>query len=135
MVSTRSVLREQCIAALGVNIDHVATVREARKTNEPDPFGPLRLAELGGADDYCPSPRRPPAHSRAATSVCWSKWLPCHIDLELACADDVLTIACEHARFTLVPERREEVTTEGGLDVVGGRKPKLSVDSRTQALS
>lgn len=108
---------------LGVNIDHVATVREARKTNEPDPVWAATLAELGGADAITIHLREDRRHIQERDLRVLKESVAVPINLELACADDVLTIACETTpqQATLVPERREEVTTEGGLDVVGSR--------------
>src|SRR5687768_11091897 len=109
---------------LGVNIDHVATVREARKTNEPDPVWAATLAELGGADEITIHLREDRRHIQERDLRVLSESVAVPINLELACADDVLAIACDSTPYqaTLVPERREEVTTEGGLDVVGSRE-------------
>lgn len=108
---------------LGVNIDHVATVREARKTNEPDPVWAATLAELGGADAITIHLREDRRHIQERDLRILLESVAVPINLELACATDVLSIACDatphHA--TLVPERREEVTTEGGLDVAGSK--------------
>ena len=111
------------MAVLGVNIDHVATVREARKTNEPDPVWAATLAELGGADAITIHLREDRRHIQERDLRVLMESVAVPINLELACADDVLAIACETRphQATLVPERREEVTTEGGLDVVGSR--------------
>jgi pyridoxine 5-phosphate synthase len=111
------------MAILGVNIDHVATVREARKTNEPDPVWAATLAELGGADAITIHLREDRRHIQERDLRVLKESVAVPINLELACADDVLTIACQTTphQATLVPERREEVTTEGGLDVVGAR--------------
>jgi pyridoxine 5-phosphate synthase len=108
---------------LGVNIDHVATVREARKTNEPDPVWAATLAELGGADAITVHLREDRRHIQDRDLRVLAESVAVPINLELACAEDVLRIACEVTPFqaTLVPERREEVTTEGGLDVVGAK--------------
>src|SRR5262245_51667192 len=112
------------LAVLGVNIDHVATVREARKTNEPDPVWAATLAELGGADAITVHLREDRRHIQERDLRVLIESVAVPINLELACADDVLRIACDTHPFqaTLVPERREEVTTEGGLDVIGGRQ-------------
>jgi pyridoxine 5-phosphate synthase len=112
------------LPALGVNIDHVATVREARKTNEPDPVWAATLAELGGADAITVHLREDRRHIQDRDLRVLVESVAVPINLELACAEEVLSIACDAQPFqaTLVPERREEVTTEGGLDVVGGRK-------------
>lgn len=108
---------------LGVNIDHVATVREARKTNEPDPVWAATLAELGGADAITIHLREDRRHIQDRDLRVLMESVAVPINLEMACAADVLKIACDNAPYqaTLVPERREEVTTEGGLDVVGSR--------------
>lgn len=108
---------------LGVNIDHVATVREARKANEPDPVWAATLAELGGADAITIHLREDRRHIQDRDLRVLKESVAVPINLELACAADVIRIACDTAphQATLVPERREEVTTEGGLDVVGSR--------------
>lgn len=111
------------MALLGVNIDHVATVREARKTNEPDPVWAATLAELGGADGITIHLREDRRHIQERDLRVLSESVAVPINLELAAADDVLAIACDMAPYqaTLVPERREEVTTEGGLNVAGAQ--------------
>jgi pyridoxine 5-phosphate synthase len=111
------------LALLGVNIDHVATVREARKTNEPDPVWAATLAELGGADAITIHLREDRRHIQDRDLRVLRESVAVPINLELASAADVLAIACDVVPFqaTLVPERREEVTTEGGLDVIGSR--------------
>jgi pyridoxine 5-phosphate synthase len=108
---------------LGVNIDHVATVREARKTNEPDPVWAAALAELGGADAITIHLREDRRHIQERDLRVLKESVAVPINLELACTNDVLAIACETKphQATLVPERREEVTTEGGLDVIGSQ--------------
>ena len=120
---------------LGVNIDHVATVREARKTNEPDPVWAATLAELGGADAITVHLREDRRHIQERDLRVLAESVAVPINLELACDDDVLTIACEVTPFqaTLVPERREEVTTEGGLDVVGSRAKVAEAVRRLKA--
>ena len=126
MVSRR-VLEQQStatpMAILGVNIDHVATVREARKTNEPDPVWAATVAELGGADAITVHLREDRRHIQDRDLRVLKESVAVPINLELACAKDILAIACDTTphQATLVPERREEVTTEGGLDVVGSR--------------
>ncbi len=111
------------MAILGVNIDHVATVRQARKTIEPDPVWAAALAELGGADAITVHLREDRRHIQERDLRVLLDSVAVPINLELASAEDVLTIACQSKphQATLVPERREEVTTEGGLDVVGSR--------------
>ncbi len=112
------------MAKLGVNIDHVATVREARKTNEPDPVWAAAEAELGGADGITIHLREDRRHIQDRDLRILMQTVAVKLNLELACADEVLKIACavQPPQATLVPEKREEVTTEGGLDVVGNRE-------------
>lgn len=109
------------MATLGVNVDHVATVREARKTYEPDPAWAAALAELGGADGITIHLREDRRHIQDRDLKVMRETVAVKLNLELACAEDVLMIATETRpdQATLVPERRAEVTTEGGLDVVG----------------
>ena len=108
------------MAQLGVNIDHVATVRQARRTYEPDPAWAAALAELGGADGITLHLREDRRHISDRDLRVLRETVTVKLNLELACDNDVLAIACQTkpAQATLVPERREEVTTEGGLDVV-----------------
>jgi len=109
---------------LGVNIDHIATVRQARKANEPDPVWAAALAELGGADGIVIHLREDRRHIQDRDLRLLLETVAVPINLELACVDEVLAIAVDahpHEAM-LVPERREEVTTEGGLDVVGNRE-------------
>jgi len=106
---------------LGVNIDHVATVRQARKTYEPDPVWAAALAELGGADGITIHLREDRRHIQDRDLRLLRETVTVKLNLELACVDQIVGIACEvrPEQATLVPERREEVTTEGGLNVVG----------------
>jgi len=108
---------------LGVNIDHVATVRQARCTYEPDPVWAASLAELGGADGITIHLREDRRHIQDRDLRLLRETVTVKLNLELACDPGVLAIACETRpdQATLVPEKREEVTTEGGLDVVGHR--------------
>jgi pyridoxine 5-phosphate synthase len=106
---------------LGVNIDHVATVRQARLTNEPDPVWAATLAELGGADGITLHLREDRRHIQERDLHLFGQTVAVKLNLELACSDEVIDIACQARPYqaTLVPENREEVTTEGGLDVAG----------------
>lgn len=106
---------------LGVNIDHVATVRQARRTFEPDPVWAAAAAELGGADQITIHLREDRRHIQDRDVRLLRETVAVRLNLECACADSMLTIACEVRpdQVCLVPEKREEVTTEGGLDVVG----------------
>lgn len=110
------------MASLGVNIDHVATVRQARRTTEPDPIAAAALAVLGGADGLTIHLREDRRHIQDRDLRLLMPTAAVPVNLECACTDEMVGIACETKphQVTLVPERREEVTTEGGLDVVGG---------------
>jgi pyridoxine 5-phosphate synthase len=102
---------------LHINIDHVATIRQARRTDEPDPVRAAVLAELGGADGITVHLREDRRHIQDRDVRLLLQTVRTSVNLELAAASDVVAIACElkPAEATLVPERREEVTTEGGL--------------------
>lgn len=102
---------------LYINIDHVTTIREARRTVEPDPVRAAVLAELGGADGITVHLREDRRHIQDRDLGLLSETVRTGINLEIAAEPDVLAIALElePMAVTLVPERREEVTTEGGL--------------------
>lgn len=106
-----------------MNIDHVATVRQARRANEPDPVWAAVQAELGGADCITLHLREDRRHIQDRDLRVLRETVSVKLNLELACADEVLGIAAEvcPTQVTIVPESRQEVTTEGGLDVVGGK--------------
>ncbi len=108
---------------LGVNIDHVATVRQARRTYEPDPVWAASVAELGGADGITVHLREDRRHIQDRDVRLLRETVSVKLNLELACSDEIIGIACATRpdQATLVPERREEVTTEGGLDVLRHR--------------
>lgn len=107
---------------LYVNIDHVATLREARRTDEPDPVEAARLAEAAGADGITAHLREDRRHIRDADLEALARTVHTVLNAELALAPDVLETVCRLQPFqaTLVPERREEITTEGGLDLSRG---------------
>lgn len=106
---------------LGVNIDHIATVRQARRTVEPDPVWAAVQAELGGADGITVHLREDRRHINDRDVELLRRTVRCKLNLEMACVDEIVKIACKTKpdQATLVPERREEITTEGGLDVAG----------------
>ncbi len=106
---------------LGVNIDHVATLRQARKTVEPDPVWAATLAELGGADGITVHLREDRRHIQDRDVALLRETVRCKLNLEMACVESIAQFASQTKpdQATLVPEHREEVTTEGGLDVVG----------------
>jgi pyridoxine 5-phosphate synthase len=109
------------MATLGVNIDHVATIRQARKTIEPDPVWAAALAELGGADVITVHLREDRRHIQDRDVRVLRETVQVKLNLEMAAEPSITEIACSLRphQVTLVPERREEVTTEGGLDVAG----------------
>lgn len=105
---------------LGVNIDHVATLRQARNTYEPDPVWAAVLAELGGADGITVHLREDRRHIQDRDLRLLRETVTVKLNMELACESGVIDVACavRPNQATLVPERRQEVTTEGGLDVL-----------------
>jgi pyridoxine 5-phosphate synthase len=103
---------------LYINIDHVATIRQARRTDEPDPLEAARLAEAAGADGITVHLREDRRHIQDADVEALAPAVRV-LNLELATSADVLAVACRLRPYqaTIVPERREEITTEGGLDL------------------
>lgn len=108
------------VPTLGVNIDHIATIRQARRTIEPDPVGAAVLAELAGADGITVHLREDRRHIQDRDVRLLRQTVRTHLNLEMAATEEMVAIAQDIRPdyVTLVPERREEVTTEGGLDVV-----------------
>jgi len=108
------------MAELGVNIDHVATVRQARRTTEPDPVWAATLAQLGGADGITLHLREDRRHIQDRDLRVLRETVTAKLNLELAANPEIVAIACDSKpdQATLVPEKREEVTTEGGLDLL-----------------
>ncbi len=108
---------------LGVNIDHVATVRQARKTDEPDMVAAAREAELGGADQITIHLREDRRHIQDVDVHQLAKTVNVRLNLEMACIDEMVALALQIKphQVCLVPEKRQEVTTEGGLDVIANR--------------
>lgn len=111
------------MALLGVNIDHVATVRQARRTDEPDPVRAAAEAELGGADCITFHLREDRRHINDRDARLLRETVGVKLNMEMAIAPEIVDIACDlnPTQVSLVPERREEVTTEGGLDVITHR--------------
>ena len=107
------------MTTLGVNIDHIANVRQARKTIEPDPVQFAFLAELGGADSITIHLREDRRHIQDRDAFLLKEIIKTKLNLEMAATDEMLEISKKLLPdfVTLVPEKREEVTTEGGLDV------------------
>jgi pyridoxine 5-phosphate synthase len=122
---------------LGVNIDHVATVRQARRAEEPDPVAAALLALLGGADGITVHLREDRRHIQERDVRLLRPVVPQRLNLEMAAVDAVADIACEVKpdEVTLVPEKREELTTEGGLDVIAHETAVARIVKRLQAAS
>jgi pyridoxine 5-phosphate synthase len=105
---------------LGVNIDHVATVRQARRGREPDPVWAAVEAQLGGADGITVHLREDRRHIQDRDVRLLREIVAVRLNLEMSLNEEIVRLACEVRpdEATLVPERRQELTTEGGLDVV-----------------
>ncbi len=111
---------------LYINLDHVATVREARRTDEPDPVRAAVLAELGGAHGITVHLREDRRHISDRDTLLLLRTVRTGVNLELALDDAIIDFALEQRpmQATLVPERREEITTEGGLDLGDGKRQR-----------
>lgn len=107
---------------LGVNIDHIATLRQARGTRYPEPVYAALIAEENGADGITVHPREDGRHIQKRDVRLLAQTLQTRMNLEMAVTEDMLAFAEEirPRHICLVPEKREELTTEGGLDVIGG---------------
>ena len=105
---------------LGVNVDHIATLREARRTDEPDPVVAAALAELAGADQITCHLRSDRRHVKERDLEILRRTVRTRLNVEMAATEEMVKLAAaiKPACVTLVPERREEITTEGGLDVI-----------------
>jgi pyridoxine 5-phosphate synthase len=112
------------VARLGVNVDHVATVRQARRTVEPDPVTAAALAELAGADSITVHLREDRRHIQDRDVEILRRTVKTRLNLEMAATDEMVGIALKLRpdSVTLVPEKRAELTTEGGLDVMQQRQ-------------
>lgn len=111
------------MALLGVNIDHIATLRQARRISYPDPVVAARMAQDAGADQITCHLREDRRHIQDADVPNIQGAVTIPVNLEMAATAEMEAFALKHrpAKITLVPERREELTTEGGLDVVAHR--------------
>jgi len=120
------------MSELGVNIDHVATLRQARRTCEPDPVWAAAAAQLGGADAITVHLREDRRHIVDRDVELLRQTVSCKLNLEMAATDEMVEIArrIKPEMCTLVPEGRHEVTTEGGLDVAGQAARMRDVVSR-----
>jgi pyridoxine 5-phosphate synthase len=123
------------MASLGVNIDHIANVRQARRTVEPDPVSYALLAELGGADGITVHLREDRRHIQDRDVELLRQLVRSRLNLEMAATAEMEAIALriQPNMVTLVPENRQEVTTEGGLDVVGQLSSLEAMVTRLQA--
>ncbi len=124
------------MAKLGLNVDHVATLRQARGGTEPDPVTAAALAELAGADGITVHLREDRRHIQDRDVMLLRRTVQTHLNLEMAVTDEMVAVAMKVVPdyVTLVPERRQELTTEGGLDVVKhGQKIERQIELLHQA--
>ena len=114
---------------LGVNIDHIATIRQARRTYEPDPVWAAIEAELGGADGITVHLREDRRHINDRDVRVLKETVQCKLNLEMSVAPEIIEIAVRTLpdQATLVPERRAEITTEGGIDLTGDTDATMAV--------
>ena len=121
---------------LYINVDHVATIRQARRTDEPDPVTAAAICEAAGADGITAHLREDRRHIQDADVERLAKSVGTVLNLELATSEEIVRLACRLRPFqaTLVPERREEITTEGGLDLVRGPGRLQPVIARLMAV-
>jgi len=122
------------MAKLAVNVDHVATLREARRAIEPDPVIAAALAELSGAEGVIVHLREDRRHIKERDLYLLRQTVKTSLNLEMAATDEMVNIALDIRPdvVTLVPERREEVTTEGGLNVLGQMDNIVQATKRLQ---
>ena len=120
---------------LGVNIDHVATLRQARRAKEPDPVAAAVLATLGGADGITIHLREDRRHIQDRDVYLLRDTVTTRLNLELAAYDEIIAIALKVKpdEATLVPEKRQELTTEGGLDVIANADAVRSAIERLKS--
>ena len=113
------------MAKLGINVDHIATIRQARGGTEPDPVSAAAIAELAGADGITVHLREDRRHIQDRDVEILRRTVQTHLNLEMAATDEMVAIAIRIVPdyVTLVPEKRQELTTEGGLDVAGNIQP------------
>lgn len=120
------------MAVLNVNIDHVATVRQARMADEPDPVWAAVQCELAGANGITVHLREDRRHINDRDVRLLKQTVACKLNLEMSMAEQIVRIAedLQPDQVTLVPERRQELTTEGGLDCLGSRRRLAQVVKR-----
>ena len=117
---------------LNVNIDHIATIRQARRTNEPNPVSAAVICELAGADGITTHLRSDRRHIQDYDLIALKQVVVTHLNVEMAATDEMVEIAARVKPdvVTLVPESPQEITTEGGLDVIANQKAvKKAVDA------
>jgi pyridoxine 5-phosphate synthase len=121
---------------LYINIDHVATIRQARRTDEPDPVAAAAICEAAGADGITAHLREDRRHIQDHDIERLARSVKTVLNLELATSEEIVALACRLKPFqaTLVPERREEITTEGGLDLTHNVDRLKNVIDRLSAL-
>lgn len=112
------------MSRLNVNIDHIATIRQARRTNEPNPVSAAVICELAGADGITTHLRSDRRHIQDYDLIALKQAVITHLNVEMAATDEMVEIASRVKPdvVTLVPETPQEVTTEGGLDVIANKK-------------
>jgi pyridoxine 5-phosphate synthase len=131
-----AVSREVSVPRLSVNVDHVATVRQARGGENPDPVAAALMAELAGADGIIVHLREDRRHIQDRDLEVLRRVVKTKLNLEMANTEEIVQIALriKPDMVTLVPERRQELTTEGGLDVLGQQKTlKPNIDQLKKA--
>jgi pyridoxine 5-phosphate synthase len=119
------------MSRLNVNIDHIATIRQARRTNEPNPVSAAVICELAGADGITTHLRSDRRHIQDYDLIALKQVVITHLNVEMAATDEMVEIALRVKPdvVTLVPERPQEITTEGGLDVIAQQKSiKRAID-------
>ncbi len=123
------------MSRLNVNIDHIATIRQARRTNEPNPAAAAVICELAGADGITTHLRSDRRHIQDYDLLALKQVVVTHLNVEMAATDEMIEIALRVKPdvVTLVPERPQEITTEGGLDVVANQAAVKNAITKLQA--
>lgn len=123
------------MSKLNVNIDHIATIRQARRTNEPNPAAAAVICELAGADGITTHLRSDRRHIQDYDLIALKQVVVTHLNVEMAATEEMVEIATRVKPdvVTLVPERPQEITTEGGLDVLSHRQTIKAAISKLRA--
>jgi pyridoxine 5-phosphate synthase len=123
------------MSRLNVNIDHIATIRQARRTNEPNPAAAAVICELAGADGITTHLRSDRRHIQDYDLLALKQVVVTHLNVEMAATEEMVEIALRVKPdvVTLVPERPQEITTEGGLDVIANRQAIKTAIERLRA--